>query len=299
VRGIWLITADGSDVRRLIAEPLPGLTNCGTPDWSPDGARICFDAASGTNWGAARILVLHVAGPARGLQQDLGIGVNPCWSSDGRRIAFYLNSGSIPDARAGIWIMNADGRERRFVADNTLPRWTPDGGSLICTESFHTSRKLAIVDAQTGETSSVISFPANVFVSKPSFVDDNCFLSHMKDVDRQVLRIVDMRAPPIIVRTVYDGLPEFKHPRVSPDKGTAVGIISLGAKGNQLVTISLTVEHPIPRRLEPYAGPWLIKDPCWSPDGRQIAFSCTARDGPVREVFEAPEDIRRILAPRE
>ncbi len=43
-------------------EPLPGLTWCGSPDWSHDGTRIVFDASPGTNW---RDAACHLCGNSR------------------------------------------------------------------------------------------------------------------------------------------------------------------------------------------------------------------------------------------
>jgi TolB protein len=51
---------------------------------------------------------------------------DPSWSPDGAQIAFRSERSGEPE----IWVMNADGRDRRRVAEGLSPAWSPDG-SLI------------------------------------------------------------------------------------------------------------------------------------------------------------------------
>ena len=57
-----------------------------------------------------------------------GMGMNPAWSPDGRRIAF---GGLREDFREAIYVMNADGSDRTEIATTRdgahAPAWSPDG----------------------------------------------------------------------------------------------------------------------------------------------------------------------------
>ena len=80
------------------------------PAWSPDAARIAFDA-QGDLWvadadGAHAALLVRAAG-------------SPAWAPDARRLAF---------ARDGwIWTVRADGFDERRLARGANPTWSPSG----------------------------------------------------------------------------------------------------------------------------------------------------------------------------
>jgi len=125
--GLYVINADGTDLRRL---PGPPGTN---PTWSPDSQRIAFllDPRAGM---ASGLYTMRLDGSDL---TRLGDGRNPSWSPDGSRIAFDF-SDDPPAARPTfqIGVMNADGSSRRLLpvpaGDSTNistvnPSWSPDG----------------------------------------------------------------------------------------------------------------------------------------------------------------------------
>jgi WD40-like Beta Propeller Repeat len=75
---IWVMNADGSDARELVA--VKGLWPAGLV-WSPDGSRLAFSAGP-------RRLVWVVGADGSGLTSVISHGVNPVWSPDGSRIAY-------------------------------------------------------------------------------------------------------------------------------------------------------------------------------------------------------------------
>ncbi len=105
------------------------LTEGGEPALSPDGAMVAF-----VREGRVCVMELKNRSVRTILEQD-----NPhvpCWSPDGRRIAFQAGS---PFA---IWIVGADGTGlHRFIEPDARgdqhPLWSPDGRSLVWTHGAH------------------------------------------------------------------------------------------------------------------------------------------------------------------
>lgn len=100
-KDIWIVNADGGNLRRLMRLPGLGLDNGGfardahergqhplagirvdSLDWSPDGRRIALTAFR--VWNPAFVYVVN----ANGTNLRRLTGVDPHWAPDGRRIAF-------------------------------------------------------------------------------------------------------------------------------------------------------------------------------------------------------------------
>jgi imidazolonepropionase-like amidohydrolase/Tol biopolymer transport system component len=106
-------------------------------DVSPDGRTIAFDLLGD-------IYTMPIAGgtPTR-IAEGLAYEQQPRFSPDGRRIAFTSD-------RAGgdnIWIMNADGSDKRQLTKEDFrllnqPSWSPDGRFIAAKKHFTTGRSL-------------------------------------------------------------------------------------------------------------------------------------------------------------
>lgn len=106
-------------------------------DVSPDGKTIAF-ALLGD------IYTMPIAGgtPTR-IAQGLAWEVQPRFSPDGRRIAFTSDRGGGDN----IWIMNADGSDKRQLTKEDFrllnqPSWSPDGQYIVAKKHFTTGRSL-------------------------------------------------------------------------------------------------------------------------------------------------------------
>jgi Tol biopolymer transport system component len=113
--GLYTVEPDGSRLRRVYSGGHLGTGEA--PDWSPDGSRIAFAAATRDAPDNQEIFTVKPNG--RGLRRltrfgpHLGGGVGaPHWSPDGRRITFSDNN--------DLYVMRADGRGLRRIVD------TPD-----------------------------------------------------------------------------------------------------------------------------------------------------------------------------
>jgi Tol biopolymer transport system component len=124
--GIYLINADGTGLCKLASTH--DLTD---PVWSPDGEKIAF-------YDNEAITVINTDGSGRKKligSSALGTYVLPqqAWSPDGQRIAFIGNSADL-DNSADLYVINADGSERRRLANaedsSSFPTWSPDSKKI-------------------------------------------------------------------------------------------------------------------------------------------------------------------------
>ncbi len=124
-REIFVMNADGSDVRQLTFNSVDDYS----PSFSPDGTRIAF---SSRRSGDMEIWSMAVdgTGPTQ-LTASPGWDSEVAWSPDGSRIAFESERAG----NADIWVMNPDGSGQtnltRNPADEWWPSWSPGGGLIL------------------------------------------------------------------------------------------------------------------------------------------------------------------------
>ncbi len=140
VEQLYVMNADGTGVVQLTHSP--GFK--GGEDWSPDGTQIAFASSEAGITGPLGII--HAPGDvyvarsdgsdARRLTSGGGLNVDPEWSKDGTRIAFFSDRGGPGE----IWVMAADGSDVRRLTEgpslNASPSWSPDSARI----AFHSER---------------------------------------------------------------------------------------------------------------------------------------------------------------
>jgi dipeptidyl aminopeptidase/acylaminoacyl peptidase len=116
-------------------------------DWSPDGTELLYLTNPEPNQDEFfnyDVFALKLADNSiRRITATEFIEYDPLWSPDGKRILFRGTRRGLTDREttmedAHVWVMNADGNDRReigAVIDNRqgLPRWAPDGNSVYFT----------------------------------------------------------------------------------------------------------------------------------------------------------------------
>ena len=126
---VWVAAADGSGVRRLNPDDLPGES----PAWSPDSRTIVFRGGLEGSYGL--YLVDRDGTGLRFVRGGHGGSADyrtTSWSPDGTRIAFAERGEN--GQRLDIHVMNADGSGDRVVVAGDpgawAPLWSPDGTRL-------------------------------------------------------------------------------------------------------------------------------------------------------------------------
>lgn len=118
---LWVVNRDGLAARQLTFLDTPAI---GVSSWSPNGARIAFDAVVDGN---TDVYVISTEGgkPLR-LTSGPSIDETPEWSTDGKWIYFSSTaSGPIPE----VWKVPADGGTPEVVTrgGGFQPKMSPDG----------------------------------------------------------------------------------------------------------------------------------------------------------------------------
>jgi TolB protein len=120
---VYVVNADGSDLRRITPPGVGGLS----AQWSPDGERIAFTvgeriAFTGGCCGLPSVWTIRPDGS--GLREVArpanhgGFGT-PVWSPDST--ALLLNRLDRQGQQASLWTVNADGSHLRKLADTVSP----------------------------------------------------------------------------------------------------------------------------------------------------------------------------------
>lgn len=115
--GLYTIKPDGSRLRRVYSGGYLGAGQL--PDWSPDGARIAFLAATPGAPDNTEIFTVKANGRDLrrlthfGPHRGGGVGA-PKWSPDGRFITFIDNN-------SDLYVMRSNGRRLRRIVDMSYP----------------------------------------------------------------------------------------------------------------------------------------------------------------------------------
>jgi Tol biopolymer transport system component len=278
--GIFVMGRMGDSPRRL--------TRTGfNPQWSPSGREIVFASESVEARPDSRtaeqgeLWVVNVDnGGVR--QLKTGDAVQPAWSPDGRRIAYW---GLRNRNQRDLWTVGVDGAEPVAVTDDPAidwsPTWSPDGQWLYFSSDRRGSMNLwrIRIDQDTGRPEGApepVVVPA-LWAAHASLSADGrrlVFSSYVRSGNLQRVAFDPVREVFVgDVETLTSGSQFFTNPRPSPD-GTLLAFPSISSTGQNLF-----VSDADGRQLRQLTfGRARDATPHWSPDGRRIAFH-SSRDG--------------------
>ncbi len=276
--GLYLMDLAQRDVTMIADEPEPGAGGCGSPRWSHDGRRIIFDAMPIMTFQSLRIKAIE-AGDQGPKMTDLGPGARPTFSPNDQRIAFLLHEGAAKGVEPGIWVMQADGSERRFASNSFgMPLWSPDGRGLLVV-GFDDPREMSLFRIGNDKSRS-IQLPGYGVFGWPSWADMGTVAAVIGDDQvGDTVALLDVSAPDHgKIREVLfksgsglDVKPLW--PVYSPVTRRCV-FVGIEPKGMALYSLE-PVQSGRPKRLE--AGPLdgQIGGLGFSPDGRYLLFCST------------------------
>jgi Tol biopolymer transport system component len=204
----------------------------------------------------------------------------PKASPDGSRICYVADENPAGRRRRSLWVMNADGKDRRKIADHGRePCWSADGTRIAFVKNEFdadlqvdfATRGLYIADLATGAVREHSNGELRHLYTLNWTNDGKWFIATVHGAMGFTHNVIAVEADgPRIVDLGLDGC----RPDVSPD-GTriawgrtdftlAVGDLEIGPAGPSVSNVRSVVESLEP--IETYHVDW-------SPDGRYISFS--------------------------
>lgn len=271
--GVFVMGATGESVRRL--------TDFGyNPSWSPDGKRIVVSTETGNNpRGRTTVASLWAVDVQTREKKKIydGDAVQPRWSPNGHRIAFWCLPNTGRGQRDILTIPAAGGAAVAVTDDAALdwsPAWSADGKSLFFASDRAGSMNVwrSDIDEQTGVPSgqpvaltTPSAYSAELSVARKTgqlaYAASNTQLNiHKIDFDPETLTVRGTDEP------VTSGSTQFIQPDSSPDGSMLVMRMDSGQED----IYTVRVDGSDLRKLTDDAA----KDraPRWSPDGKRIAF---------------------------
>jgi Tol biopolymer transport system component len=154
---IWTMKPDGTKQTQLTHLGGRALF----PDFSRDGKKVAFGGVQGDDpnteiyavdatTGEGLVALTSCAGLAHGCSNDY-----PAWSPDGRSIVFIHTDdfdASENPVNAQVWVMNADGSNKRALTTDTpmkdqVPDWSPDGSLIAYASGAADSEGIWVMNA--------------------------------------------------------------------------------------------------------------------------------------------------------
>lgn len=292
--GVFVMGATGESPRRI-------ADHCFNPAWSPDGRQIvcATESVAFTPTSRGTTSSLWVIDVATGSRRQLLTtdGVQPNWSPNGHRIAYWGVVGE--SAQRDIWTIDprADVPAKtivRVTSDAALdwnPVWSADGQYLYFGSDRNGSMNLwrVRIDEKSGRSSGrpePVPVPAR-FSGHYAVARDGRHLAFASIEQTESLRAVafdpDAGATVGDSRAVVSGSFLVFSSAVSPDGGL-VAITNRGGQEDVFVVDLVTGEI---RQLTD--DPWNDRGATWSPDGSRIYFY-SQREGNRYEIWSIRPD---------
>jgi dipeptidyl aminopeptidase/acylaminoacyl peptidase len=269
--GLYLMDVTNGSVTLIADQPAPGLTHCGSSAWSHDGRRILFDATPGTQWGLSRLQAIDL-GEGRLTVTDLGAGDCPTFSRDDDRVAFLSNADGV---ESGVWLMKADGSDRRLLGAYGRPKWSPAGRQLMII-SFDAPPQVTLMDANP-DKSGTLQLPDQKIYPNPSWAGEGTIVAVIGAAEGDTIALIDVSEAPqakvkqILWRRAIGPNVKPSDPIYSTITGRCI-FVGAEAKGTKLYSVQHGKAEPAkPLGLEGYDPK--IRDLAYSPDGRYILYS--------------------------
>lgn len=277
---LYVMNADGSNLRQITRKiPTADGYSHASPDWSPDGELIAFDAWSGR---AETSHTFTIRPDGTGLK-DLGVAAMPTFSADGKRLAFtWVFNGQAT--------MNLDGEDRKvIVEDGWGAQWSPDGKWISYESRGRIDRRFAanvsIVDVETKETRQLLEGEqvgrySRIYWNMEWSPDSRqiVFRGELSDgsFETCVTSVEGSSQGFKVLTTLSVGTDFGWHP---DGKSILMSLHSAEHSGNRIFVYDLTTDELTLLKTQPMDQH--NDHAVWSPDGAQIVFSSRRKPEPM------------------
>ncbi|MBC8469778.1 MAG: DUF3160 domain-containing protein [Planctomycetes bacterium] len=176
--GVYVMNADGKEIKRLdhLSDYFSSIC------WSPDETKIAYIRRNKPN-NYFDIYVMNSDGSGlERLTDNSRSDMSPCWSPDGKKIAFE----SERSLRSAIYIINADGSEKKQITNNdndrdSSPCWSPDGQQIAFVSYRDDNFEIYIMNADGSGQKRLTNNPA--YDTDPSWSPDGKQISFASNRD--------------------------------------------------------------------------------------------------------------------
>lgn len=251
----------------------------GAPTMSRDGNWVLFDATKGRSFAKTRLTKIAVAGPDDGKVVDLGYGVCGSFSPDGTQIAFFLNNNAPSGEERGIWVMDADGKNRHRVTTGCHPHWSPDGKSLLTVTSFRSPRQLVLVEVATGTRTRLLR--NEVVLGQPAWSPDGKKIAiTVKDGDDRVLCLFKPEVESIDRKELWRHTWNDQYEETWPDwshDGKSIVFTAWDSDAGGVLIVDPTAKLGTKPQNAGVAPAETVRDSCWTADKKRILFASASK----------------------
>jgi Tol biopolymer transport system component len=260
---IYTMNADGSDVKKVSRDDGHYF---GSPIWSHDGKKLAYDGWPTGRGSLEAHVFVHVLDQEK--PADVGMGNTPSFSPDDLQIAFMVGQNIPAGERPGVWVMNADGKNREWICEGERPRWSSDGEKLVSVSRHEGFPSVYVFDTISLERIRVLEKGYDGIIGA-TFSPDASQLVFVGNKGGNSEVGVDDAKPGAKPKAVYHGQVGW-HPDWSPQGKKLLFRLETGMM-EQLQVLDLEGDgKPLPLPGQ-FGG--RNSDANWSFDGKQIAFS--------------------------